>query len=65
MKKSNLIPIINDFFNNYEILIEDTDEIVECISIAANECNIKYTQEELISLVKKENQDYTTVLHFE
>ena len=53
MKKSNLIPIINDFFNNHEILIEDTNEIIECISIVANECDIKYTQEELLSLVKK------------
>ena len=53
MKKSNLLPIIDDFFDNNEILVEDKDDIVECISIIAEECKLKYTKEELIILVEK------------
>ena len=53
MKKTNLLPIIDDFFDNNEILVEDKDDIVECISIIADECKIKYTKEELIILVEK------------
>ena len=53
MKKSNLLPIIDDFFDNNEIHVEDKDDIVECISIIAEECKLKYTKEELIILVEK------------